>query len=86
MFTLLAVVFDREPMRFSLFALASPDPNLRGTALEYLENVLPDGLKRALWRHVAREGTIIPSSRSTEELARELQRTIWPLVGRRSRS
>lgn len=85
-FTLLSVIFDREPLRFSLFALASGDPNLRGTALEYLENVLPDGLRRALWRHVAREGTVIPSSRSTEELARELHRTISPLVGRRSRS
>ena len=53
---------------------------------EYLENVLPDGLKRDLWRHVASEGTVIASSRSTEELARELQRTISPMVGRRSRS
>lgn len=85
-FTLLAVIFDREPLRFSLFGLASGDPNLRGTALEYLENVLPDGLRRALWRHVAHEGTVIQSSRSTEELAQELQRTISPLVGRRSRS
>lgn len=85
-FTLLSVIFDREPLRFSLFALASGDPNLRGTALEYLENVLPDGLRRALWRHVAREGSVISSSRSTEELAQELHRTISPLVGRRSRS
>lgn len=85
-FTLLAVILEREPLRFSLFALGSTDPNLRGTALEYLENVLPEGLRRALWRHVAREGTVIQSSRSTEELAQELQRTISPLVGRRSRS
>lgn len=85
-FTLLAVLFDREPLRLSLFGLASGDPNLRGTALEYLENVLPDGLRRALWRHVAHEGSVIQSSRSTEELAQELQRTISPLVGRRSRS
>ena len=85
-FTLLAVILEREPLRFSLFALTSPDENLRGTALEYLENVLPDGLKRALWRHVAREGIVTQSSRSTEELAHELQRTISPLVGRRSRA
>ncbi|MDG2303188.1 MAG: hypothetical protein P8R42_00815 [Candidatus Binatia bacterium] len=80
------MIFDRAPLRFSLFVLASADPNLRGTALEYLENVLPDGLRRALWRHVARESTVIQSSRSTEELASELQRTTSPLVGRRSRS
>ena len=85
-FTLLAVIRDRDPLRFALFALASGDPNLHGTALEYLENVLPDGLRRALWRHVAREGTLIQSRRSTEELTDELQRTISPLVGRRSRA
>lgn len=85
-FTLLAVVSDREPLRFALFALASGDPKLRGTALEYLENVLPEGVRRAVWRHVAEEGITSRSNRSTEELARELHRTIAPLVGRRSRS
>ena len=85
-FSLLAVIFDREPLRFALFALASADPKLRGTALEYLENVLPEGVRRAVWRHVAQDGITIRSNRSTEELAQELHRTIAPLVGRRSTS
>lgn len=85
-FTRLALIFEREPLRFTVSPLALGDPNLRATALEYLQNVLPDGLRHALWRHVAREGTVIQSRGSTEELANALQRTTSPLVGRRSRS
>jgi len=84
-FTLLSMVLDRDTLRFSLFGLSSADPNLRGTAIEYLENVLPDALNRALWRYVGRDGAVTRSARSAEELADELQRTISPLVGRRSR-
>ncbi len=40
-FTLLGLALDRGPLKACLAALASPDLRLRGTALEYLENVLP---------------------------------------------
>ncbi|HEY7513986.1 MAG TPA: hypothetical protein VIC87_05890, partial [Vicinamibacteria bacterium] len=39
-FTLLALVLEREPLRIALHAFDSGDRRLRGTALEYLENVL----------------------------------------------
>lgn len=48
-FTLLGLVLDRQALRLALRAVASDDRTLRGTALEYLENVLPDELRRDLW-------------------------------------
>jgi len=46
-FTLLSLVFSAEALRAALNALHA-DPHLRGTALEYLEAVLP----RDLWEHL----------------------------------
>lgn len=51
-FTLLALVLDRDALRLSLRAVFSSDRAIRGTALEYLENVLPDDIRRALWPHL----------------------------------
>jgi hypothetical protein len=49
-FTLLSLVVEREPLRIAQRALAGGDASLRGTALEYLENVLPADIRRALLR------------------------------------
>ncbi len=51
-FTLLALVLDREPLELSLKALNSNDCELRGTALEYLENVLPADMREKLWPYL----------------------------------
>jgi hypothetical protein len=51
-FSILALVFEREPMRLALTALSGNDENLRGTALEYLDEVLPGDVKAALWPFV----------------------------------
>ncbi len=48
-FILLGLALDREVVRLSMLALMSKDANLRGTALEYLENVLPEAIRRSLW-------------------------------------
>jgi len=53
-FTLLGLALDPETVSLSFRALRSDDPNLRGTALEYLENVLPPEIRRHLWPHIAR--------------------------------
>ena len=50
-FTILSLHLDREPLRLAFKALHQDDESLRGTALEYLENVLPDTLRRALGKH-----------------------------------
>jgi hypothetical protein len=47
-FNLLALVLEREPVRIAALAFDSGDMYLRGTALEYLETVLPPGVFAAL--------------------------------------
>ena len=48
-FTLLSLALDRDAIILSLRALSSYDENLRGTALEYLHNVLPEAVREPLW-------------------------------------
>lgn len=52
-FAILSLVFEREPMRLALRALSGEDEKLRGTALEYLEQVLPSDVKGPLWPFLA---------------------------------
>ena len=47
-FNLLALVLEREPVHIAALAFDSADMYLRGTALEYLETVLPPGIFAAL--------------------------------------
>ena len=71
-FTLLSLVLEREPLRLSLLALKGESPALRGTALEYLENVLPEPLRVALWpRLVTTERRALPP-RETQQVVDEL--------------
>jgi hypothetical protein len=51
-FTLLGLILDRDALQLALQALSSDNRNLRGTALEYLDNVLPEDLRRRLWQHL----------------------------------
>ncbi len=74
-FTLLALAYDPEPLRLSLVALASDDRALRGTALEYLENVLPDDIREALFPMLDVR-VEIRRRRSPEELHAELVRSL----------
>jgi hypothetical protein len=48
-FTLLGLVLDRDALTLALRAVGSRDRALGGTALEYLENVLPEEVRRGLW-------------------------------------
>jgi hypothetical protein len=47
-FNLLSLVLEREPVQIAALAFDSRDTYLRGTALEYLETVLPSGIFAAL--------------------------------------
>jgi len=51
-FVLLGLVLDRRPLKLAYRALATTDPALRGTGLEYLENVLPPDIRSALEGHL----------------------------------
>lgn len=48
-FTLLSLVLPRQPLQIAFRSLNAGDTRLRGTALEYLENVLPPRIKEGLW-------------------------------------
>ena len=51
-FRLLSLVFEREALRVALRGLHTDDPYLRGTALEYLENLLPADIFSSLSRYL----------------------------------
>jgi hypothetical protein len=53
-FTLLSVILPREPLQIAFRSVNSEDRNLRGTALEYLEGVLPAPVRQALWPYLLR--------------------------------
>jgi hypothetical protein len=48
-FVLLSLVLPREPLRLAWRGLRTDDARLRGTALEYLESVLPERVRVKLW-------------------------------------
>jgi len=48
-FTLLSLALPPEPLRIAFRGLHTDDPKLRGTALEYLEGVLPPRIREQLW-------------------------------------
>ena len=58
-FSLLSTVLPPEPLSVALHGIRSPDPGLRGVAIEYLESVLPPGIWTRLW--VLVEGGATPS-------------------------
>lgn len=49
-FNLLSLVYPREPVWIAFRGLHTQDPALRGTALEYLESILPPSIKERLWQ------------------------------------
>lgn len=48
-FTLLGLILPAEPLRIAYRGLHTSDSGLRGTALEYLEGVLPPDIRDRLW-------------------------------------
>ncbi|MBT8465887.1 MAG: hypothetical protein HKN97_10860 [Myxococcales bacterium] len=82
-FTLLSLALDRDAIILSLRALSSSSENLRGTALEYLHNILPEAVREALWPRLSersdrmREGA---SSSRPEELLQSM-RSLLPDPG-----
>ena len=48
-FTLLSLVLPTAPLQIAYRGLHTDDPKLRGTALEYLEGVLPQDIRQRLW-------------------------------------
>src|SRR3954463_3572568 len=53
-FTLLSLVLPHQPLLIAFRSLHSEDSNLRGTALEYLDGVLPADIRQRLWPFLVR--------------------------------
>ena len=53
-FTLLSLVLPREPLQIAFRSLHTDDEQLQGTALEYLEGVLPPPIRQRLWPFLER--------------------------------
>ena len=54
-FTLLSLVLPSQPLQIAFRSLHSEDRRLRGTALEYLEGVLPAKIRERLWPFLVEE-------------------------------
>jgi hypothetical protein len=71
-FTMLALIFPRQPLRIAFHGLHSGDAHLRGTALEYLEAILPDDLRTALWPFLEDDRRAAPPPRPADTVLRDL--------------
>ena len=81
-FAILGLTLDWEALGLALSALRSDDITLRGTSFEYLENVLPDDVRVALWPRLKEYARSAPPKRdstrpprSHTELVAELSRS-----------
>jgi AAA family ATP:ADP antiporter len=73
-FTLLALVLPREPLQIAFRSLQTDDQYLQGTALEYLDGILPARIRERLWPFLERRPTV-RSARPREEVIAELLRS-----------
>lgn len=73
-FALFSLVLEREPLDIALRAIRGRDEVLRGTALEYLENVLPPPVRASLWPRLGVQRPIA-SGRSALDMREELLRS-----------
>jgi AAA family ATP:ADP antiporter len=72
-FTLLALTLDPDAVHLSMRAAFSKDSNLRGTALEYLENVLPNYLYNELLEHLGEDRQSSRGARTLGDIVNELK-------------
>jgi hypothetical protein len=74
-FTLLSVVLPREPLQIAFRSLYTDDRNLQGTALEYLEGVLPPPIRERLWPFLEDRRPVVRSTRPRDEIVADLLRS-----------
>lgn len=74
-FTVLALILEREPLQLAYRGLFASDPHVRGTALEYLEATLPTEIRRALWPFLEDTSRRQPARRSRDEIVDDLRRS-----------
>jgi hypothetical protein len=68
-FTLLSLVLPSQPLQIAFRSLHSENSRLRGTALEYLEGVLPPNVRDRLWPFLVEGRPTTPSQPHHEVMA-----------------
>src|SRR5262249_52392510 len=71
-FTLLSLTLPKQPLIVAFRGLHTNDETLRGTALEYLEGVLPEPIRVALWPFLEDRRTAKQPARPRGEILEEL--------------
>ena len=72
LFTLLSLILPRETLRLAFHGLYTGDAYLRGTALEYLETVLPESIWLKLWPLIEQGESQPARSRTAAQAVKEL--------------
>ena len=73
-FTVLSLVLPREPLQIAFRSLHTDDPHLQGTAIEYLEEVLPPQIRERLWPYIERR-PVTRTTRPRNEVVADLLRS-----------
>jgi ATP:ADP antiporter, AAA family len=80
-FTLLALALPKQPLRIAFKGLHTDDPLLRGTALEYLESILPPEIRKDLWPYLEdNRPRRAPEARPREEILQDLLKSSDSIV------
>ena len=74
-FTLLSLVLPREPLQIAFRSLFTEDRQLQGTALEYLEGILPLPIRQRLWPYLEDRRPPSRAGRPRQEIVDELLRS-----------
>jgi hypothetical protein len=74
------LVLPTAPLQIAYRGLHTDDPGLRGTALEYLEGVLPPDIRERLWPFVGGVEATARASRSREAILDDLLRSHESIV------
>jgi len=72
-FTMLALVLPRKPLQIAFRGLFADDPQLRGTALEYLETALPPAVRDKIW-------PLLGDSPPRRKVERPLEQVVGDLI------
>jgi len=78
-FTLLSLVLPREPLQIAFRSLHTDNAQLQGTALEYLDGVLPAAIKQRLWPFIERRPANRPA-RPRDEVMADLLRSNHSII------
>jgi hypothetical protein len=74
-FVLLSLVLPATPLQIAYRGLHTTDPALRGTALEYLEGVLPPDIRDRLWPFLGTRAPVNAGARGRDEILADLLRS-----------